>query len=442
MRVFLSALLLALLAPAAGAAEVRDWVHGHFPFLEREWMGMQLWHPIGLLVLLAAGWLVDRLVRVLLRLVTNSLLARGGAAARVERIAFAVRPLGAVAMGLVWYGALPLLELHAGVQNVAQGAIHFVLIIAGIWAAFRIIDFIGEVMETKASETENKLDDVLIPLLRKGAKVAVFLFGIATGLVTLAHADIGAMLTSITIGGVAIGFAAKETVENFFGTLTVILDSPFDIGDYVLIDGKVEGTVEELGFRSTRVRTPTNTVVTVPNATLVRANVENFQRRQFRRWKATLGLTYGTSPEKLLAFTEGVRELIRIHPYTRKDSYQVYANEFSASSLDVLVAVFFVAPDGNTELRERERLMVDIIRLADRLEVSFAHPTRTVIMQKGPETGPADPLPVAAGPHDAKAQMNGITAAHAITNGQPWQSHKPEPCTLTQVKTNPEEFGQ
>ncbi len=421
-----------------------DWVGRHLPSIFSTDIGMnvKLWQPVGLLALVLGGILADRLARALVRATARHLLAKGGTPARVGHIAFAVRPLGVVVTGLLWYFALPAFELHAGLQAVVQGAIHFVLIIAGIWAAFRLIDLIGEVMEAKAAQTENKLDDVLVPLLRKGAKILAVILGIMAGLVTLTDANVGQMLASLSIGAVALGFAAKETVENFFGTVTVILDSPFDIGDYVMIDGKVEGTVEELGFRSTRVRTPTNTLVTVPNATLVRANVENFQRRQYRRWKTTLGLTYDTAPEKLLAFTEGVRELIRIHPYTRKDVYQVYANEFGASSLDVLLVVFFTVPDAHTELRERERLFIDILRLANRVGVSFAFPTRTLIMQQGPEVPAPQAFPKAAGMHDSMAQMEGIGAAHGITADQLWRSHKPEPHVLPQVETPMADTGR
>lgn len=432
-----------MLAQAAQAQTPRekdfgDWIHKEgIPFLGRDiGLGLEVWHPIGLVVLILLGILANAATRLLARAVAKVILARGGASARVEYIAFAARPLGAMAMGFLWYALLPLLNLNDVVELVTLDAIHLVLIVAGIWSCFRLIDLAGEVMAARAAQTENKLDDVLVPLLRKGAKILAFVLGFTVGLVTLTSADVGQMFTSITIGGVALGFAAKETVENFFGTVTVILDRPFDIGDAVIIDGKVEGTVEELGFRSTRVRTPQDTLITVPNATLVRANVENFQRRNFRRWKTTLSLVCATPPEKILAFTEGVRELVRLHPYTRKDLYQVYAYEFGVSSLDVLMVVFFAVPDGHTELRERERLFLDIVRLADRLGVSFAFPTRTLVMQQSASVGDPEPLPLPSGPHDAGAQMAGVGAAHDITRGQPWRDHRPEPYVPPQAVTD------
>jgi MscS family membrane protein len=175
------------------------------------------------------------------------------------------------------------------------------------------------------------------------------------------------------------------------------------------------------------VRTFYNSQVTVPNAALVRATVDNLGRRSYRRWKSTLGLQYDTSPEKLLAFSEGVRELVRRHPFTRKDYFQVWCNDFGPSSLDILLYVFFDTPDWSTELRERERLMVDIVRLADRLGVAFAFPTQTVHLFQE-EHGPQSSLyEVPRDAHDSAAAAAGAQAARELTEQRPWRTQLPGP---------------
>ena len=189
-----------------------------------------------------------------------------------------------------------------------------------------------------------------------------------------------AVMGALGIGGVALAFAAKDTISNFFGSMTVLADRPFGIGDWVVV-GDVEGTVERLGFRSTRVRTFYNSVVTIPNSRMADTNVDNYGKRQYRRVRVMLSLTYDTPPEKIDAFCEGIRELIRLHPYTRKDYYHVYFNKFAASSLDVLLYAFFQVPDWSTELRERHKLFNDILRLAKRIGVDFAFPTQTLLME-------------------------------------------------------------
>ncbi|MDT8323497.1 MAG: mechanosensitive ion channel family protein, partial [Bacteroidota bacterium] len=187
---------------------------------------------------------------------------------------------------------------------------------------------------------------------------------------------------------------AKDTVENLFGSLTVMFDKPFDIGDWIKV-GDLEGTVEEVGFRSTRIRTFYNSQITMPNSRLVASAVDNLGRRQYRRLSTTLGVQYDTPPEKIDAFCEGIREIIRRHPYTRKDFYMVYFNEFAAFSLNILLYVFHETPDWATELRERHRLLLDITRLAKRLGVEFAFPTQTLHMSSMPQPMhfTTDPVP-------------------------------------------------
>jgi MscS family membrane protein len=196
------------------------------------------------------------------------------------------------------------------------------------------------------------------------------------------------------------------------------------VGDWVVIED-IEGTVEELGFRSTRIRTFYNSQVTVPNSTLVRAAVDNYGRRSYRRWKTNIGVQYDTPPEKLLAFTEGIRELVRRHPYTRKDFYQVWCNDFGDSSLNILLYIFHHVPDWATELRERERMFVDIVRLADRLGVQFAFPTRTVHLYQE-EHAPFDSQhEIPRGGTDDEAKQAGARAARELTEDQPWRTDRP-----------------
>jgi len=191
--------------------------------------------------------------------------------------------------------------------------------------------------------------------------------------------DIGALLAGLGIGGIAIALAAKDTVANFFGAITVLADRPFEVGDWIIL-GPIEGTVVDVGFRSTRVRTFYDSLITFPNALLITKHVDNLGRRKYRRFKTTLGVNYDTPPDKLESFIEGIRELLRTHPYTRRDYYHVYFHSYGDNALNILIYCFFTAPDWGTELRERQRLLMDVLRLAQKLDVRFAFPTRTLHM--------------------------------------------------------------
>jgi MscS family membrane protein len=146
--------------------------------------------------------------------------------------------------------------------------------------------------------------------------------------------------------------------------------------------------VETVGFRSTRIRTFYNSLVTLPNSNLISAEVDNYGARRYRRWKTHLGVAYDTPPEKVDVLCEGIRELVRRHPYTRKDYFHVYLNQFGPSSLDILLYIFWETPDWATELRERHRLGVDILRLTRHLGVEIAFPTQTLYLKRGGETNP------------------------------------------------------
>jgi MscS family membrane protein len=258
-------------------------------------------------------------------------------------------------------------------------------------------------------------------------------FVVVIGIIFIADnldVDVSSLLAGRGVGGLAFALAAKDLLGNFFGSLTVLLDRPFHIGDWVII-GDVEGTIETVGFRSTRVRTFYNSLITMPNSILTTTKIDNMGARRYRRMKSMLSLTYDTSPEKIDAFCEGIRELIQLHPYMRKDYYQVYFNEYGAASLDILVYVFWETPDWNTELRERHRFLLDILRLAKQLDVEFAYPTQTLYLKQ--DDGQRDtPQAFKTTMSEAESFAMGQKEAQAIVDGTLGRNVKPEPVRFPQ----------
>ncbi|MHC4910465.1 MAG: mechanosensitive ion channel family protein, partial [Planctomycetota bacterium] len=362
--------------------------------------------------------------RFALSAIARRAIQRRGGEARRDSIQKTVRPFGLVAGALTWVGLLHIVGLPAVALSIVLIAVRLFAMLAIVWAAFRLTDLVSEVFLNKAEKTESRFDDLLIPLVRKAVKVLIFVFGIIFVGRSIPGANLTPLFTGIGIGGAGFAFAAKDTLEHFFGSLTVLADRPFQVGDWVQI-GEVEGTVEEVGFRSTRIRTFYNSLITLPNGNLVRAAVDNYGQRKYRRWSTHLNLTYDTPPDKIEAFCEGVRELIRVHPYTRKDYYQVWLHKFGAHSLDVLLYVFHEAPDWQTELRERHRLAIDIIRLANRLGVEFAFPTQTIHL--GHEA--QEPVTLGDPPAnaDGRAGLEGRKAVRELTQEASWRREKPGP---------------
>jgi MscS family membrane protein len=207
-----------------------------------------------------------------------------------------LRPLGLMAMALMWWFGLGALGLPDGALVVLSVAVKMLVSISTVWSAFRLVDMVYVLMLSRAMRTENKFDDLLVPMVSKSLKVFVVVVGAIFTADNL-NIDVTSLLAGLGLGGLAFALAAKDLLGNFFGSLTVLLDRPFHIGDWVII-GDVEGSVEDVGFRSTRIRTFYNSLVTLPNSNLTTTTIDNMGARRYRRMKAMLGLTYQTPPEK------------------------------------------------------------------------------------------------------------------------------------------------
>lgn len=293
------------------------------------------------------------------------------------------KPIGIALFAFFWNFGVQLLELPDDILSIFLRGGIIVLTLASVKTALNFVDLVSLYFEQVARGTPNALDDILVPLFSKTAKFFILCVGIVMvgNSLTL---DMKGIIAGMGIGGIAFALAAKDTVSNFFGSLTVILDRPFSIGDWVSINGNVEGMVEEVGLRSTRIRTFYDSQVTLPNGQLTNVHIDNYGRRTYRRLVTTLSVQYDTPPEKLEAFCEGIRQIILRHRWTRKDLFHVYFNNYGASSLDIMLYLFWKVPDWSSELQERHRLLLDILRLANEMDIRFAFPTQTLhVFQEG-----------------------------------------------------------
>jgi MscS family membrane protein len=221
-----------------------------------------------------------------------------------------------------------------------------------------------------------------VPLLRTAVRLFVTFVGLLFVLQNL-DINVSSLIAGLGLGGLAIALAAQDTIRNLLGGVTIFADKPFEVGDWVVVDG-VEGTVEAVGFRSTRVRTFYNSLISVPNGNLMDSGIDNMGKRRWRRYKTTLGVAYHTKPDQLQAFVEGIRAIIQANPGMRQDYYIVEFHGFGPTSLDILLYCFIDAEDWNQELRTRHVLNLDIMRLAESLQVEFAFPTQTLHIAKMP----------------------------------------------------------
>lgn len=368
------------------------WLREHMPrSLRATGFLLEHWQWLGILTLVVVGLILDKLLVALLAALSRLWLRRREVTIEWDVLTRGARPFGLLAMALLWRLGDVLLALPVQAHNILVVAVNVLVAGSGVWGAYRLVDVAAEALAQRAARTTTKMDDLLVPLLRKTAKVFVAVMGLVFVAETM-ELSIGSLLAGLGLGGLAFALAAQDTVKNLFGSLTVVIDRPFQVGDWIVVDGGVEGTVEEVGFRSTRIRTFYDSLITLPNSLLLTVKVDNLGMRRYRRWKTMVSIAYDTPPDTIEAFCEGIRELVRRHPYTRKDYFQVWLNAFSGSSLDVLLYVFHEVPDWSTELRERQRLFLDILRLARDMRVQFAFPTQTVHLHRAPESETMPPL--------------------------------------------------
>ena len=365
---------------------------------------LELWQWLGLLVLAVAGIVLDRVVAYLAEAWTGRWLRRRIEVVDDDVLRRSARPFGIVAMGLVWALGLRFLWLPVGALTVLGVAVRFVVAAGVVWAAYRLVDILAAVLEDRAKRSRNRFDDLLVPLVRKSLKVFIAAFGLVFIADTL-DVEISSLLAGLGLGGLAVALAAQDAVKNLFGSLMILIDRPFSVGDWVVI-GSHEGVVEEVGFRSVRIRTFYNSLITLPNSNLISSAVDNYGARRYRRWSTKLPITYDTPPEAVDAFCEGIRELVRSHEITRKDAFEIHLNSFGESGLEVLLYVFFETGSWSEELAARHALALDILRLAEELGIDFAFPTRTVWLHQ--EAPPARPVP------DGDPREAGRQSAEAI----------------------------
>lgn len=261
----------------------------------------------------------------------------------------------------------------------------FGIILSIFWIILRIIDFISHVLLYKASLTNNKSDDQLVPFLKELFKTIVIFIGFFTLLGFVFEVNVLTLITGLGIGGIAIALAAKESLENLIGSFTIFLDKPFTVGDLVKVDG-VEGTVEKVGFRSTRIRTSEKTMATIPNRGMIDGVLENLSLRNSRKVSFIIGLTYETSSESLRKIITEIESYINNHQGTSDDGNASFKS-FGDSGLNVEVNYFVTVLDYAEFLKIRQEINLEIMDIVIRNKSDFAYPTQRLISDRPAPAG-------------------------------------------------------
>lgn len=353
---------------------------------EKRFLGLKIWKWIGILIIAGISvllyMLMDRGFNWAIRKIIPRIFSSG--ILNLDRVPPAAHVFGYLLISILLRNFfMPMLILPIGLSRPLYIILSVLISVFGILFLFRIIDILADIFDSLADRTSTTLDNQLVPLISRIAKMLVAVFGIIFILDNL-EVNVTALLAGVSIGGLALALAAQDTVRNFIGSITIFIDRPFTIGDFIEVGG-VSGTVKEVGVRSSRIMASDGALISMPNGDLANKIILNHSLREYRRYSTTITVSYSTLPSTLAEFVDGVREIVIKHPKVREDSVGVQFHEMSASSLDIFYAAIFEETNYTAWLAARQEIFLDIMKLAEEMKVGFAFPSTSVYVESLPE---------------------------------------------------------
>ncbi|MEP0774333.1 MAG: mechanosensitive ion channel family protein [Acidobacteriota bacterium] len=354
-------------------------VGDHLPvvFFAVTFAGLQLWQWCALALIIVVGWLVGRAAGHWCVAILRAFARRTEAQWDDVAIHTLDGPLGIVLWGSWLSLAAPWVGLDTASFRVTHTLFRLLVLVGLAWLLFRTVDAITAQMRRAAGEA-NSLALGFIPILTKVLKTLVVVLAVLAALDTVG-VNVMALVAGLGLGGLAIAFAAQKTIENLFGAVAIAGDRPFKVGDFISI-GDISGTVEDVGLRSTRLRTMQRTLVTIPNGAVANERVTNLTARDRMLYNPILGVVYGTTADQLVFIIDETRKLLLTHPRVFQGAQRVRFKGFGAYSLDIEVMAWVMTQDFVEFTAIAEELNLAIMRIVEASGSSFAFPSQTVYL--------------------------------------------------------------
>jgi len=348
------------------------------PLVQFRLLEIALWQWIGLLLLITAAWLGAWALALAAVAAVRPIVARSTSDFDDRLLALVVSPLRLLAtIGLFALGSYALTLTLPARQFLRS--LEISLLVVGItWLLFRVIDLIAATIDEHLDSERRASAGHFVPVGARALKGAIGLMALLATLDSFGL-DITALIAGLGVGGLAIALAAQKTLENVFGGVTILADQPVRPGEFCRFGDQV-GTVEEIGLRSTRIRTLGRTIITVPNAEFSTLQIENFAERDRILLNFTLGLRYETTPDQLRHVLVTLRELLYAHPRVDRDPLRVRFSGFGDFSLDIEVYAYVNTRDWNEFLAIREDLFLRALDAVAESGAGFAFPSQTTYL--------------------------------------------------------------
>lgn len=361
-------------------------------FLHRTFLGNTIESFCWFFLILMMGVVFKRILSKLLALFVFKFFQKYSKGVGYNKLFLLLKkPLEVLILLLTFYFAFEMLHFpdewnmvtieQFGLRLILIRVFQILIVGAFTWILLRLIDFFGVVFTYRAKQTESKTDDQIVPFVKDMGKVFVIIFSFFFILGTIFQLNIASLIAGLGIGGLAVALAAKESLENLFGSFTIFLDKPFVIGDLIRV-GTVEGTVEKIGFRSTRIRTAEKGFVTVPNKKMVDSELDNLSNRTQRRVRFNVGLKYETKGSELKGIIGDIRDYLLLHPAISKTELLVNLHNFDSGSLNILVNCFVNTLDYDIYLATREELNYKVMEIVEKHGSAFSYPVNAVVVKE------------------------------------------------------------
>jgi MscS family membrane protein len=271
--------------------------------------------------------------------------------------------------------------ISAGWTTIAR----VVLAIAAAYGLYRLVDVIEYYLNRLVGKTETKLDDMLVPIVRKALRITIAIIAVLLISENILGADkVKSLMLSAGVGGIAVALAARDTIANFFGSITIFTDRPFQMGELVKI-GEHLGPVEEVGFRSTRIRTLQGHLVTIPNSVITTSSVENIGKRPFIRRTSNITITYDSGHTKTKRAVEIIKEVLADVQEVNTDPEKpprVYFSDFNDWSLNIYMSYWVKPADYWLYHKVNEQVNLEIMKRFEAEQIEFAFPSQTLYVKK------------------------------------------------------------
>ncbi len=337
--------------------------------LKQKTLSLERWQWLGLFVLFILSIVIGQIFKIISSWILKRILRKRYETLTDENIKILYAPIGLLAFVITFRFGLRALALTQSSLGFLRTILFILTAAAIVWLAYRIVDAIAARLQKRALETKQQSDDLLVPFISAIVRIGIVVIGLIVVAENL-NFNVTGLIAGLGIGGIAIALASQATLSNFFGSLVLMIERPFMAEDRVSVNG-IHGTVKEVGLRSTKILTQDDSLVTVPNSSIVNANIINEGIQNHRNWVLNLAVSQQNGIEKIKQFSAGIEEIIKTGELLNNEIFKIHIYDMTFPSLILRVEVNFKTDNFDFELKARQEFITEVLLLADKAEIQM-----------------------------------------------------------------------